>query len=201
VVGLGAGTLAAYGRIGDHFVFYEIDPAVVQIARSPFTFLKSSPAQVDVIVGDGRLSLENQLREGHAQNFDILVLDAFNSDAIPVHLLTVEALEIYLQHMNPDGVIALQMTNRFVDLRGVAVALSRRLQLDFLIIDDIPKPTQYWVNESRWCLLTRNRDLFRQWLPATPEARTALEDRYHPVLWTDDRTSLLNVLRQSAKNN
>src|SRR5260370_29947934 len=101
VVGLGAGTLAAYGRAGDVFRFYDINPDVVELARTEFSFLADSPAKVEVALGDARLSLEREPPE----NFDVLALDAFSSDAIPVHLLTVEAFKTYLRHMKPDGVV------------------------------------------------------------------------------------------------
>src|SRR5256886_7472792 len=97
VVGLGAGTLAAYGRTGDVFRFYDINSGVVELARSEFTFLKDSAAKVEVALGDARLSLEREPPE----NFDVLALDAFSSDAIPVHLLTVEAFKTYLRHLKP----------------------------------------------------------------------------------------------------
>lgn len=195
VIGLGAGTLATYGRDGDTFTFYEINPAIAAIARSHFIFLKQSAAQTRIILGDARLELEAQARRGDFQRFDVLVLDAFSSDAIPVHLLTAEAAETYLAHLKPDGIIAVHLTNRFLDLRGVVTGLARRFQLDCLILEDKPPPEKFWVNESRWCLLTRDRELLKTRLPASPEARRALEEKYHPILWTDDHASLFSVLR------
>src|SRR5205807_9355570 len=126
VVGLGAGTLAAYGRTGDVFRFYDINSDVVELARSEFTFLKDSRAKVEVALGDARLSLERE----PAQNFDVLALDAFSSDAIPVHLLTVEAFKTYLRHLKPDGVLAVHISNRYLDLVPVVQQAARHLSLE-----------------------------------------------------------------------
>ncbi len=195
LVGLGAGTLASYGRRGDRFTFYEINPAVIALARAPFSFLRESAADIDVVAGEARLALAAEVRRGGAAGFDVLVLDAFNSDAIPVHLLTVEAMEIYLARLKPNGLIAVHLTNRHLDLRGVMVGLARHFRLDFVIVEDAPKREAYWLDASRWCLLTRDPDMLRPWLPASADARRALEEQFHPVLWTDDRSSLLSVLR------
>lgn len=194
LVGLGAGTLATYGRDGDTFTFYEINPAIVAIAQSPFTFLKLSAAQTQIVQGDARLEMEAQARRGDFQRFDVLVLDAFSSDAIPIHLLTAEATETYLAHLKPDGIIAVHLSNRYLDLRGVVAGLARRFQMDCLILADKPSAEQFWLNESRWCLLTRDRELLKARLPSSPEARRALEETYHPILWTDDHASLSSVL-------
>jgi hypothetical protein len=196
VVGLGVGTLAAYGRAGDRFTFYEINPAVFTVAQSPFTYLNSCAAQVDVVPGDARLSLQEEAARGEWRQFDVLVLDAFSSDAIPGHLLTAEAMELYLGHLKADGIVAVHLSNRYLDLRGVLVGLSQRFSMDFVIVDDSPKTEEFWLSASRWCLLTRDKTLLRQWLPQSPEARAALEAGYHPVLWTDDHASLLSVWRQ-----
>lgn len=120
IVGLGAGTLAAYGRPGDHFKFYEINPASQRIAEEYFTFLEDSEARVEIKLGDGRLSLERE----ESQGFDVIVLDAFTSDSIPMHLLTLEAFETYLRHLKPDGVICVNISNRHVDMKPVLKMIS-----------------------------------------------------------------------------
>ena len=112
LVGLGAGTLATYGRAVDTYRIYEIDPLVVEIARSQFSFLANNPAQTDILMGDARLTLNSQ----HAQQFDVLVIDAFSGDSVPLHLLTKEAFAIYARHLKPNGILALHVTNRFLDL-------------------------------------------------------------------------------------
>jgi spermidine synthase len=124
IVGLGAGILAAYGRAGDVCRFYEINPLMIDLARREFTFLDDSAAKIEIVAGDARLSLARE----EAQGFDVLVLDAFASDAIPVHLLTLEAFALYGRHLAPDGVLALHVTTRHIDLgplvRGMAQAMG-----------------------------------------------------------------------------
>ena len=115
VIGLGTGTLAAYGRPGDYYCFYEINPLVVEVARNYFTFLSDSRAEVKIVLGDGRLSLDGE----PPQEFDVLALDAFSGDAIPVHLLSREAFQLYFRHLKPEGVLALHVTNRSLDLPPV----------------------------------------------------------------------------------
>src|SRR3989454_950080 len=126
VVGPGAGTVAARGRTGDVFRFYDINSDVVELARSEFTFLKDSLAKVEVVLGDARLSLDRE----PARNFDVLALDAFSSDAIPVHLLTVQAFRTYLRHMKPGGILAVHTSNRYLDLVPVVQQAARRLSLE-----------------------------------------------------------------------
>ncbi len=125
VIGLGAGTLVAYGRPGDTFRFYETDPQVIDIARRDFSFLRRSPARADIVLGDGRLRLEAE----PAQKFDLLVIDAFSGDAIPVHLLTAEAFVLYAQHLAPGGVIAVHVSNQYLDLLPVVAAGAARLDM------------------------------------------------------------------------
>ncbi|MCH8897809.1 MAG: fused MFS/spermidine synthase, partial [Chloroflexi bacterium] len=111
VIGLGIGTLAAYGQSGDSFRFYEINPEVVRLARDTghFSFLADSAAKIEIVEGDGRLSLESELRSDGSQQYDILVLDAFSSDSIPVHLLTLEDFELYVSHLREGGLLAINM--------------------------------------------------------------------------------------------
>ena len=132
-IGLGAGTIAAYGEPGDYIRFYEINPAVTEIATDEngyFTYLRDSRARIEVVPGDARLSMERELANGNPQAFDVLVLDAFAGDAIPVHLLTIEAFAIYLRELNADGVIAIHVTNRYLDLRPVIRENSRSLWIE-----------------------------------------------------------------------
>ena len=120
VIGLGTGTLAYYGAKGDVYRFYDINPAVMTIAQRDFTYLQDSDATIELVLGDARLSLERE----PPQQFDVLVIDAFSSDAIPVHLITAEALGVYLRHMKPGGVIAFHVTNRFLNLVPVVAGLA-----------------------------------------------------------------------------
>ena len=112
MIGLGTGTLAAYGRLGDYYRYYEINPLVVRVARSEFTFLADCHGKLDIAMGDARLSLEREQPE----NFDVLAVDAFSGDAIPVHLLTSEAMDLYFRHLRPDGILAVHISNRYLDL-------------------------------------------------------------------------------------
>ena len=116
VIGLGVGTLAAYARTGDRFRFYELDPDVLHVARNNFSYLEHAAGTVEHVLGDARLSMERELGTERQGRFDVLVLDAFSSDAIPVHLLTREALQLYLAQLKPGGLIAMHLSNKFLDL-------------------------------------------------------------------------------------
>lgn len=188
IVGLGAGTLAAYGRPGDVLRFYEIDPAVVlpSIGRDPyFHFLEDSRAHVDIVLGDGRLSLEKEAHEGSPQQFDVLVVDAFTSDSVPVHLLTVEAMKIYQHHLrNRDSVLAFNISNWYLDLCPVLAGLAQQGGLSGVRVRS---------PESEWILLSANPAMLR--LPNLVDRAVPLSPVEHSVLWTDDYTSLFQILR------
>lgn len=183
VVGLGAGSLAAYCRSSDSFMFYEINPAVERIAREQFSFL-SYCENVEVILGDGRLSLEKETRL-----FDVLVVDAFSGDAIPMHLLTREAVAAYLARLTEDGVLALHLSNRHIALAPVALGHATRENLFIRFVDNATStPLLY---SSEWALLSRVK---------LPGFSTAKEARVFasttPVaFWSDDRSSILPLLR------
>jgi len=188
VVGLGAGTLAAYGRRGDVFRFYDINPKVVELARSEFTFLKDSPAKVEVALGDARLSLERE----PVQDFDIIALDAFSSDAIPVHLLTVEAFRTYLRHLKPRGVIAMHVSNRYLDLVPVLQQAAREFSLELREVDNDDDDDK-GVFRSDWVLLSAAPAAFEGKLLRIAAQRVITEP--HVRLWTDDYTDLYSILK------
>lgn len=192
LVGLGTGTLAAYGRAGDYLRIYEINPAVPPLARGSFTFLSHCPAKVDVVMGDARLSMEREVAEGQSQQFDLLALDAFSSDAIPVHLLTREAFEVYLRQMKPDGVIAVHISNRYLDLEPVVDELALHFGLKAVSISD--DELDWWAYSSTWILVTKNEALL-----ATAAIHDAADEPAKqppaPVLWTDDHASLYQILK------
>jgi len=191
VVGLGTGTLAAYGRPGDRFRFYEIDPEVRRLAEAGFTFLKESSARVEVIPGDARLSLEGE----PSQQFDLLVLDAFSSDSIPVHLLTKEAFTIYFRHLKPDGVLAVHISNRHLNLFPVIVGLAKHFRLLMVHIQWTQEPMPLWLASSNWLLLSHNRN-FMTSEPILAHAHTMpLQNSVASILWTDDHASLFRILR------
>lgn len=194
LVGLGVGTLAAYGMPDDKLRLYEINPAVLTLARERFTFLRHTAADVKIVLGDARLTMEDELRHGAPQQFDVLALDAFSSDAIPVHLLTVEAFELYLQHLKPDGVIAVHISNRYLDLRPVVEALARHFQLHYATISHDPKEDEWWLYRTTWVLLSREAARIDR--PAIRDvADFPSDETAELVLWTDDHASLLRILR------
>jgi len=187
IIGLGAGTLAVYGSKGDTYRFYDINPGVIEIARRDFSFLKDSDATIELPLGDARLKLERET----PQNFDVLVVDAFSSDAIPVHLITREAVEVYLRHMKADGVIAFHVTNRFLDLVPVVEGIGHALGLHALWISD--EGTDALANSSSWVLLAR--DPHRLEDPKLAGAATTIEARRDWRVWTDDFNNLVQVLK------
>jgi hypothetical protein len=183
VVGLGVGTLAAYGRAGDYFRFYEIDPEVIRLARSEFSFLGSTPATVDVVPGDARVSLS---REG-SQQFDVLAIDAFSGDAIPIHLLTKEAFGIYRRHLKASGILALHVSNQFLDLAPVVARLAPgavSIQNDQ---DDSRE-----IAAATWILVTSDSDFMSR--PEIVSAARPVPPRRGPM-WTDDYSNLFQVLK------
>lgn len=194
IVGLGVGTLAAYGRPGDYFRLYEINPEVVRLAQTQFSYLKDCRAKVDLVLGDARLSLEKEA----PQAFDLLVLDAFSSDAIPAHLLTEEAFGIYQRHLKPAGILAVHVSNRSLDLEPVVANVASRLGYVATMVDYRPPLEKWWVNRSRWVLLSRGEQGSRL-ARCCKDARPARSDLEKVSLWTDDFTSLFQILwRQSA---
>ncbi|HYY60998.1 MAG TPA: fused MFS/spermidine synthase [Burkholderiales bacterium] len=192
VIGLGTGTIAAYGRPGDVFRFYDIDANVIRIAHEQFTFLGDSRARVETALGDARLTLERESPEG----FDVLAVDAFSSDAIPVHLITREALQTYLRHMKPDGIVAFHVSNRFLDLIPVVARLAKELNLHAALIADDPDDEDDTSLKSRsdWVLVSREAAVLKA--PAIVAAGAApAEDRPGWRTWTDDYSNLVQILK------
>jgi hypothetical protein len=195
VIGLGAGALAVYARKGDVFRFYEIDPQVAAVATTEFSFLKDAPAQMDIVLGDGRLSLERE----PPQNYDVLAIDAFSGDSIPMHLITREAMAVYVRHLKPDGVIVFQATNRFVDIGPVVERLAAEIGFSAVLVSDQPDSGyeakhEYWNSSTDQIIVTRNKAL----LAAEPVKAAAqpLEARPDFRVWTDDFYNLLQVLKR-----
>jgi hypothetical protein len=191
VVGMGAGTLAVYGRPGDYYRFYEIDPAVADLSRGThpvFTFVQSSAAHVDVAIGDGRILMHEEVARGESQNFDVLVIDAFSGDAIPVHLLTREAIEVYLRELRgPDSVIAFHLSNSTLDLQPLIATLAAGQNLDSEEIDTPLATAPVWV------LLSRNSGILRMPVLAGPAHPIQVTRAIKP--WTDDYSNLFQLLR------
>lgn len=192
VVGLGAGTLAVYGRPGDYFRYYEINPQVVDVAAGPqpvFTYIRDSRAQVEVALGDARVLLEREAAAGAQQNFDVLVLDAFSGDAIPVHLLTREAFDTYWQHLGGDGIIAIHVSARHINLMPVVEGLAEHFHARVLarFTDN-----QYPFLPSLWVLMSRRPEaLDINGLIAAPPP---FANELAPRLWTDDYSDIFRLL-------
>ena len=187
VIGLGTGTLAAYGRPGDYYRFYEINPLVLRIAQSEFFFLRDSRANVDVVLGDARLSLEREA----PQDFDVLAVDAFSSDSIPLHLLTREAMSVFFRHLKPDGVLAVHITNRCLDLGPVLAGESHSAGKLARVVDTRADDTER-IFAAKWVLMTAppsgfDRQVMGNSLP--------LGSKRIVRLWTDDYSNLLQVLK------
>jgi hypothetical protein len=194
VVGLGIGTLAAYGMTGDVLRFYEINPDVITLAgpaSETFSYVRDSNARIDFVLGDARVELERELARGAPQHLDILALDAFSSDSIPVHLLTREALDVYLRHLTPNGILAIHISNRSLELAPVVRALAQQAGLAHAFIT-APDGDTTWSNT--WALLVRNPQLLT--IRAIADAVDKDEnDDAESILWTDDYSNLLRVLK------
>lgn len=187
VVGLGTGTLATYGRQGDVYRFYEINPQVVDVAQREFFFLSDSPAKIETVLGDARLAMEREA----PQNYDILVVDAFSSDSIPVHLVTRQAMAVYLKHIRSDGVIAFHVTNRFLKLAPVVKRIADEYGLRTALIVDEAEETD--LAKTDWVLVTRNgRLLDREDLARAAEK---IQEIPHLRVWTDDFNNLFQILK------
>ncbi len=178
IVGLGVGTLAAYGRAGDRIRYYEINPEVARLARSEFSFLADSPAKIEIAIGDARLSLAREA----PQQFDVLAIDAFSGDAIPVHLLTREALALYRRHLKPSGILAIHISNQYLDLAPVVARLAPGA-----IQVQTEKDTARDIAASTWMLVTANRSF----LDRVPNATAPPPGPQ----WTDDYNNLFDVFR------
>ena len=188
VIGLGAGTIAAYARAGDTYRFYEINPAVVDLARRYFTYLSDSPARIETVLGDGRLSLEREA----PQNFDVLVVDAFAGDSIPVHLLSRESFEVYFRHLVPEGILALHVSNSALNLVPVAARVAgacghAALHVHATADEKIGRSESDWVLVAQPSTFAGLRSLTAAGtVPRIPEG--------FPI-WTDERSNLFQVLK------
>lgn len=192
VVGLGVGTLAAYGRAGESVRFWEIDPDVERIARTEFTYLEDSPATVDVVLGDARLRMVQELREQGPRRYDVLAIDAFSSDAIPIHLLTVEAVDLYWELLDRDGLLVFHISNRFVELEPVVRALALHTGAQAMRFDT-EKSRSRGFDSSTWLVLARRGNEFLGY-PEVESIGSRLDLSGRAVLWTDDFASLWPVL-------
>ncbi len=188
VLGLGTGTLAAYGRQGDVFRFYEINPLVLRVANTEFTYLKDTPAKVEVVLGDGRLSLERE----HQPQFDLLVVDAFTSDSIPVHLLTREAFDLYFRRLRPNGVLAVHISNRYLNLAPIVEMAASAVHRRAMLFDTQDDDANLCFS-SKWVLASARPGFFESPDIARTETDIPVSSRLRP--WTDDYSNLFEVLK------
>jgi hypothetical protein len=192
VIGLGAGVIGGWMRPGDSLVFYEISPRVVDIAKREFTFLEDSAARTELVMGDGRLSLEREPPRG----YDVLGIDAFSGDSIPMHLVTREAMAIYVKHIKPDGVIVFQATNRFIDLLPVVKRLAAEFGMQAVNVSDSPSAEEgpeYWYSSTDQIIVTRNKQLLDY--PLIADVADPIEDRAGLPTFTDSHHNLLRILK------
>jgi spermidine synthase len=195
MLGVGTGTLTAYGRPGDSYHLYEINPVVIDLAEGQdgyFSFVKDSQAEVKMIPGDARISLERELNHGNPQNFDVLVLDTFSSDSIPVHLVTREAFALYLAHLASDGIIAAHITNLHLDLQPVFWQLAKYYNLSMVRVNYNGDSNGGYA--SHWILLAPDPALLE--IPAIREHAVDLSGYSTTIkLWTDDYSNLFQILK------
>jgi len=189
VIGLGVGTIAAYANAGDDYCFYEIDPDVEAIARKYFTFLSDCPAECRVVTGDARLVLEREAVDRQVSPFDVLVIDAFSGDAVPTHLVTLEAIRLYLSRLTEGGLLAFHTSNRHVDLKPVLSAIARHEKLTSRVIQtrgDLEARA-----DCEWVIMSHRSDS----LSGAVWDQLPTLDETKPVLWTDNYCSLAAVIR------
>lgn len=187
MIGVGAGTLAVYGQPGDIYRMYEINPQVFELARSEFSFMADTRAIIETVLGDARLSLERE----PAQGFDVLAVDAFSGDSVPVHLITAEAMDVYLRHMKPDGIVAFHVTNRFLWLPPVVENIAKAKGLSVALIHD--ENDNPLLRNTDWVLVARNPAVLAQ--PAIRERSSPIRAIPGLGVWTDDFNNLFDVLK------
>jgi hypothetical protein len=189
ILGLGCGTLAAYGRAGDTIRIYEINPLVVRIANREFTYLRDTPAKVELAMGDARLNLEAE----PSQQFDMLVMDAFSGDSVPVHLITREAFRTYFRHLKPDGILAVNITNNYLNLEPVMAGAAAAVDKLAYAYDYEPDPEDAVCFSCSWALIMDRRTWAEQ--PTLHGNAKLLRPVGKFRTWTDDFSNLFGILR------
>jgi hypothetical protein len=187
LIGLGTGTLAAYGRIGDVYRVYEINPQVFELADTEFSFLKDSPAKIERVLGDARLAMEREVSQG----MDVLAVDAFSGGSVPIHLITKEAMAVYLRHIKPDGVVAFHVTNRFLALAPVVEKIAQSHGLHVLLLHDDAKDSD--LRRTDWILVSPSAVRLQHPLIQAAVAPIKPIPGLRP--WTDDFNNLFDVLK------
>jgi len=191
IIGLGAGTLAAYGRTNDNYHFLELNPMVSEFAHQYFTYIENSNAEIKVSIGDGRQLLSNNQLFSD-DDLDLLVVDAFSSDAIPTHLLTTQAMKLYKQRIKHDGIIALHISNSHLDLVPLVYGLAQRSGLNAVFV--LTSADAKEKNMTQWVLLAEDESVLNNM--AIEDVRTRWPNSIKsPVVWTDDYSNLLSILK------
>ncbi|MEW6993596.1 spermidine synthase [Colwelliaceae bacterium MEBiC 14330] len=191
-VGLGAGTLAAYGQQGDHFTFYELNPAVIKAAENYFTYLGDSPAAIRLELGDARVSLAQEQSSNTNNLFDLLIVDAFSGDSIPQHLLTSEALSLYLENLTKEGIIVIHVSNSHLNLLPLMRGLAKEKQMAIRYFHT--RAEQSEQHDTQWVWLSQNKQLLNSSLVKAYQSDWP-DDSHKQVLWTDAHSSLISVLK------
>lgn len=192
VIGLGTGTIATFGRVRDHMTFYEIDPNVESVARQYFSYLSRSQANIDVEIGDGRRSLQTAWAQRGSEQFDLLIVDAFSSDSIPIHLLTQEAAQLYWKHLKPDGLLVVHITNFHLDLSGVVRRMAQKTNKSIVFVHE--QGDDYYSLLSDWVIMTSNADFLQH--PEILKRQSKWRNPDRPLVdWTDSFSNLLSVVR------
>jgi hypothetical protein len=193
IVGLGAGTLSAYGRATDRYRYYELNPAVAIVANQFFSFIEDSDAEIDVVIGDARVSMEQELQQSGSRNYDVLIIDAFISDAIPVHLLTREAFDVYWSHLNSNGVLAFHISNNYFDLSPVVAKQATLFGKQAL---KVKTPAEDGGSTAaEWVVVTDNQGLLRD--RSFSDVAMPIETFFESQeVWTDDYSDLLGTLKK-----
>lgn len=193
VVGLGTGTIAAYGKGGDYFRFYEINPEVITASRRYFKYLADSKAAIDIVLGDARSMMEQELAKAERQNFDVLIVDAFSSDSIPIHLITKEAVDVYREHLKTDGLLLMHISNHFVNLKPVVLGLAEYLEWHALRVNSVANPKTS-TSKAEWVILTKNESIIKNKGVVAAVQPWSIKNT-PPIFWTDDFASLWQVVK------
>ena len=193
-VGMGTATIAALVGQNDVIRFYEINPKVEEYANKYFTYIKDTLAEWQLVIGDARVSMEQELIIGDRQQFDVLAIDAFSGDAIPVHLLTIESFQLYWQHLKEDGILAVHISNRHLDLYPVVKEAAQFLNKNHIVIDSFPQD-EMSIDEARWVLITNNYDFIQREKVRLRLKQTKDLSTREITLWTDDYSNLIDVLQ------
>jgi len=191
VIGLGSGSLAVHAGVGDEIDFYEINPQVEFLARNHFSYLADCKGKANVLLGDARTTLEQQLKGGKAQDLDVLFVDAFSGDSIPVHLLTAEAFDIYFKNIKEDGSLAVHITNLHIDLSDPVRQLAKKFGRDALLV--VNNPDEAYLYYSEWVIITKNKELIAR-LKAGGKITPWNRPEPKEIHWTDDYSNLFQVI-------